>query len=110
MKDLLKLLEKTFDCVYRLTDEIARNNVFKLGEVQNELANYIVEINKFAESADLREESLLRQAMEILQNKLVLKHAYTLKSDLTYYEISQNLEFDEEEFEVLNKFLKYEEK
>ena len=108
MKDLLKLLEKTFDCVYRLTDEIARNNVFKLGEIQDELAKYIVEINKFAESTDLQEESLLRQAMEILKNKIVLKHAYTLKSDLTYYELSQDLEFTEEEFEILNKFLKYE--
>jgi hypothetical protein len=109
MKDLLKLLEKTFDCVYRLTDEITRNNVFKLGEIQDELAKYIVEINKFAESADLQEESLLRQAIEILQNKIVLKHAYTLKSGLVYYESDQKMEFDEEEFEVLNKFLKYEE-
>lgn len=110
MKELLHLLNKTFKCVYQLTDEIARNNVFKITDLQEELAKYIDEINKFAESVELREESLLRQAIEILQKKLVLKHSYTLKSGLVYYEIDQKMEFDEEEFEILNKFLEYKEK
>ncbi len=109
MKELINLLEKTFNCVYRLTDEIAKNNVFKLVDIQEELLNYINQINKYAENKDLQNESLIRQAMEILQDKLILKHAYTLKSDLAYYEVSQDLEFDEEEFKILNNFLKYEE-
>ena len=106
MKELINLLEKTFNCVYRLTDEIARNNVFNLSDIQEELIEYIGKINEYSKDDKLCEESLLRQAMEILQKKLVLKHAYTTKNDFTYYTIENDLEFNEEEFAILNQFLK----
>jgi len=108
MEKVLELLSKSLNCVYKLIDNISRNNNFMILDQQQELLGLIKEINEINASNEFNNELDLRKAIEILQKKLVLKHSYTLKSGLIYYELDQKMEFDEEEFNILKKFIQIE--
>lgn len=108
MEKILELLSKSLNCVYQLIDNISRDNNFMILDQQQELLGLIKEINEVNTSNEFNDELDLRRAIEILQNKLVLKHSYTLKSGLVYYELDQKMEFDEEEFNILKKFIRVE--
>ena len=108
MEKILELLSKSLSCVYALIDDISRDNNFMILDRQQKLLGLIEEINAINASREFNNELDLRKAIEILQKKLVLKHAYTLKSGLIYYGIDQKMEFDEEEFDVLKKFIQLE--
>ena len=108
MEKILELLSKSLNCVYELIDDISRGNNFMILDQQQKLLGLIEEINKINASAEFNNELDLRKAIEILQKKLILKHAYTLKSGLIYYWIDQKMEFDEEEFDILKKFIQIE--
>lgn len=105
MEKVLELLSKSLNCVYELIDNISRDNNFMVLDQQQKLLSLIKEINEVNDSEEFNNELDLRKAIEILQKKLVLKHSYTLKSGLVYYELDQKMEFDEEEFEILSKFI-----
>lgn len=105
MEKILELLSKSLNCVYQLIDNISRDNNFMILDQQQELLGLIKEINEINASEEFNNELDLRKAIEILQKKVVLKHSYTLKSGLVYYELDQKMEFDEEEFDVLKKFI-----
>lgn len=105
MEKVLELLSKSLNCVYELIDNISRDNNFMILDQQQKLLSLIKEINEVNASEEFNNELDLRKAIEILQKKLVLKHSYTLKSGLVYYELDQKMEFDEEEFEILSKFI-----
>lgn len=105
MEKVLELLSKSLNCVYKLIDNISRDNNFMILDQQQELLGLIKEINEINASEEFNNELDLRKAIEILQKKLVLKHLYTLKSGLVYYELDQKMEFDEEEFNILKKFI-----
>ena len=108
MEKILELLSKSLSCVYALIDDLSRDNNFMILDRQQKLLELIEEINKINASEEFNNELDLRKAIEILQKKLILKHAYTLKSGLIYYEIDQKMEFDEEEFDILKKFIQLE--
>lgn len=108
MEKILELLSKSLNCVYELIDNISRDNNFMILYQQQKLLGLIDEINKINASDEFNNELDLRRAIEILQKKLVLKHSYTLKSGLVYYEFDQKMEFDEEEFDILKKFIQIE--
>ena len=108
MEKVLELLSKSLNCVYELIDNISRDNNFMILDQQQKLLGLIEEINKINASEEFNNELDLRRAIEILQKKLVLKHSYTLKSGLIYYEFDQKMEFDEEEFDILKKFIQVE--
>lgn len=108
MEKVLELLSKSLNCVYKLIDNISRGNNFMILDQQQELLDLIKEINEINDSEEFNNELDLRKAIEILQKKLVLKHSYTLKSGLIYYELDQKMEFDEEEFNILKKFIQVE--
>lgn len=108
MEKVLELLSKSLNCVYELIDNISRGNNFMILDQQQKLLDLIKEINEINASNEFNDELDLRKAIEILQKKLVLKHSYTLKSGLIYYEIDQKMEFDEEEFDILKKFIQIE--
>lgn len=108
MEKVLELLSKSLNCVYELIDNISRDNNFMILDQQQKLLGLIEEINKINASEEFNNELDLRKAIEILQKKLVLKHSYTLKSGLIYYEFDQKMEFDEEEFDILKKFIQIE--
>lgn len=108
MEKVLELLSKSLNCVYELIDNISRDNNFMILDQQQKLLGLIEEINKINASDEFNNELDLRRAIEILQKKLVLKHSYTLKSGLVYYEFDQKMEFDEEEFDILKKFIQVE--
>ena len=108
MEKILELLSKSLNCVYELIDDISRGNNFMILDQQQKLLGLIEEINKINASAEFNNELDLRKAIEILQKKLILKHAYTLKSGLIYYGIDQKMEFDKEEFDILKKFIQIE--
>lgn len=108
MEKVLELLSKSLNCVYELIDNISRDNNFMILDQQQKLLGLIEEINKINASEEFNNELDLRRAIEILQKKLVLKHSYTLKSGLIYYEFDQKMEFDEEEFNILKKFIQVE--
>ncbi len=108
MEKILEILSKSLNCVYELIDSISRDNNSMTVDGQQKLLELIEEINKINASEEFNNELDLRRAIEILQKKLVLKHAYTLKSGLIYYGIDQKMEFDEEEFDVLKKFIQIE--
>lgn len=108
MEKILELLSKSLNCVYELIDNISRNNNFMILDQQQKLLGLIKEINEINTSNEFNNELDLRKAIEILQKKLVLKHSYTLKSDLSYYELDQKMAFDEEEFNILKKFIQVE--
>lgn len=108
MEKILELLSKSLNCVYQLIDNISRDNNFMILDQQQELLGLIKEINEVNTSNEFNDELDLRRAIEILQKKSVLKHSYTLKSGLVYYELDQKMEFDEEEFNILNKFIRVE--
>ena len=108
MEKILELLSKSLNCVYELIDNISRDNNFMILDQQQKLLGLIEEINKINASDEFNNELDLRRAIEILQKKLILKHSYTLKSGLVYYEFDQKMEFDEEEFDILKKFIQVE--
>ncbi len=108
MEKVLELLSMSLNCVYELIDNISRDNNFMILEQQQKLLGLIEEINKINASDEFNNELDLRRVIEILQKKLVLKHSYTLKSGLVYYEFDQKMEFDEEEFDILKKFIQLE--
>ena len=108
MEKILELLSKSLNCVYQLIDNISKDNNFIILDQQQELSGLIKEINEINASEEFNNELDLRKVIEILQKKLVLKHSYTLKSGLIYYEFDQKMEFDEEEFDVLKKFIQIE--
>lgn len=108
MEKILELLSKSLNCVYELIDDISRDDNFMILDQQQKLLGLIEEINKINASDEFNNELDLRRAVEILQKKLVLKHSYTLKSGLVYYELDQKMEFDEEEFDILKKFIQVE--
>lgn len=105
MEKVLELLSKSLNCVYKLIDDISRDNNFMILDEQQKLLDLIKEINEINASKEFNNELDLRRAIEILQKKLILKHAYTLKSGLVYYQLDQKMEFDEEEFDILKKFI-----
>ena len=109
MEKILELLNKSLNCVYELIDNISREDNSMILDRQQKLLDLIKEINEINASKEFNNELDLRKAIEILQKKLILKHAYTLKSGLIYYGIDQKMEFDEEEFDILKKFIQIEE-
>lgn len=108
MEKVLELLSKSLNCVYELVDNISRGNNFIILDKQQELLGLIKEINEINVNNEFNNELDLRRAIEILQKKVVLKHSYTLKSGLVFYEFDQKMEFDEEEFDILKKFIQIE--
>lgn len=108
MEKVLELLSKSLNCVYELVDNISRGNNFMILDKQQELLGLIKEINEINVNNEFNNELDLRRAIEILQKKVVLKHSYTLKSSLVFYEFDQKMEFDEEEFDILKKFIQIE--
>lgn len=108
MEKVLELLSKSLNCVYELIDNISRDNNFMILDQQQKLLDLIKEINEINASNEFNNELDLRRAIEILQKKVVLKHSYTLKSGFVYYEFDQKMEFDEEEFDILKKFIQIE--
>ena len=108
MEKILELLNKSLNCVYELIDNISKDDNSMILDRQQKLLNLIKEINEINASKEFNNELDLRKAIEILQKKVVLKHSYTLKSGLIYYELDQEMEFDEEEFDILKKFIQIE--
>lgn len=46
----------------------------------------------------------LKKVINILKDKLILKFAYKLKSDFSFYELISTNEINDEEYEVLKEF------
>lgn len=105
MEKLLIILNKVLTCVYELIDEVAKDNILNISEKQYELKAIVSEINELNNSQEFSNEIELRKAMEIFINRLKLKLEYTTKSDFSYYSIIAEDEINEEEFEILSKFI-----